>query len=449
MVSKVMVVEDDLVLNKLLVQQISNDGYSVVGVADPYEMRKFLSKNDPDLIILDDHLPGIRGMELLPELSASYPVIMLTAYASVRDAVQVVRDGASDYLSKPVDAAELLMVIKRVLDNAALKADLNFYRERSLNSRKKLLIGESQGLQEVQKLIDVVAPSNMTVLINGESGVGKELVAQELHHRSDRHNNNFIAIDCCTIQESLFESELFGHEKGSFTGATRSKKGLIETAEKGTLFMDEIGEISPAIQAKLLRMIETGSFRRVGSITDRAANVRIVAATNRNLNEMVEQGSFRNDLLYRLNAFTITMPPLRQRPKDISALVEHFIRNHDFSRKIAKHVSPPAMQELMTYPWPGNVRELKNVIERAIILSQELTEITPEHLAFSTTAKRLIKSGPQAVFAHEPNMEQLQKSYLEYLLKKYEGHRSRIAMIMGISERNLYRFLQKHRLGSK
>ncbi|MCB1756040.1 MAG: sigma-54-dependent Fis family transcriptional regulator [Gammaproteobacteria bacterium] len=446
MSKQILVVEDDRVLNKLLVKQLSSEGFSVTGVCDPEEMRKRLAVQEPDLILLDDHLPKTYGSKLLPELSPFYPVIMLTAYGSVRDAVKVVQAGASDYLTKPVDSSELLLVVKRVLEKAELSADLNFYKEQSLGKQRKFLIGESSGLRDVQNLIDIVAPSDMTVLIYGESGVGKELVAKELHQRSNRRDGNFIAIDCCTIQESLFESELFGHERGSFTGANRRKKGLIETAEKGTLFMDEIGEITPPIQAKLLRVLETGMFRRVGSTSDQTANVRIVAATNRNLEQMVAEGEFRRDLLYRLNAFTVTMPPLRDRSEDIPALVEHFIHHHDFSRKVVKRVSPAAMRRLSTYVWPGNVRELRNVIERAIILSQEQPEILPEHLGFSTGHKPGKSSHNNIEFSEEPSIAEIEKKYLGYLLKTYEGHRGRIATAMGVSERNIYRLLQKYKL---
>lgn len=444
MSKSILVVEDDVLLNKLLVNQLSQEGYEVSGVVNPESMRDCLSRNEPDLILLDDQLPNARGSELLSELTPYYPVILITAYANVQDAVSVIQRGASDYIGKPVDVAELLLVIKRVLKNEAMRAELNFYRKQNAKRTQKLLVGASPGLMQVIDLIDMVAPSNMTVLINGESGVGKELVARELHQRSDRHDQNFVAIDCCTIQESLFESEVFGHEKGAFTGANRSKKGLIETAQDGTLFMDEIGEITPAIQAKLLRVLETGSFRRVGSTRDRQTNVRIVAATNRDLEAMVTEGKFRHDLLFRLNAFTITMPPLRTRTEDIPALVEHFIRNHDFSRKIAKRVSSIAMRRLTAYDWPGNVRELRNVIERAIILSQEQPEILPEHLAFSNNTQPPVPSEHGVDFNEEPCLEDIQKRYLAHLLRVYNGHRSTIANVMGISERNIYRLLQKY-----
>lgn len=447
MAKRILVIEDDKILNKLLCDQVSKKGYEVHAVVDWKEAQAFLADKEPDLIILDDQLPDALGSELVADLSPYYPVIMLTAFGSVRKAVKAIRSGASNYLTKPVDIEELDLVIKRVLDTEALRAGFQFYKKQSQGRGKKLLIGRSKALAAVGQMIDVVASSNMTVLINGESGVGKELVARELHEQSDRYENNFVAIDCCTLQENLFESEVFGYEKGAFTGADRRKPGLIETAENGTLFLDEIGEITPPLQAKLLRVLETGKFRRVGSTTDLSAEVRIVAATNRNLEEMVQAGEFRQDLLYRLNAFTIVMPPLRERREDIQDLAQHFIVNHDFSRRIVKRVNPAAMRRLNSYDWPGNVRELRNVIERAIILSQDQAEIMPEHLAFC--APNIIdeeQSYCENPFEDEISLAEMEKNYLNHLLEKYEGHRGKAASIMGVSERNIYRLIKKHDL---
>lgn len=286
----------------------------------------------------------------------------------------------------------------------------------------------------------------MTVLVHGESGVGKELIARELHFRSDRRDKNFVALDCCTLQESLFETELFGHEKGAFTGADRRKEGLIDVAEGGTLFLDEIGEIGPGIQAKLLRVLETGQFRRVGISRDLTADVRIVAATNRTLEEMAEQGEFRRDLFYRLNAFTITMPPLRDRREDIPILTRHFIENHDFSRRIVKQLNIAALRQMKAYNWPGNVRELRNVIERAIILSRDRKEIRPSDLAFCRSGSELQGCEVSLDFEHEPSLEEIEKKYLAMLLEKFSGHRGKIARTMGISERSVYRMIQRYKL---
>ncbi len=446
MAKQILIVEDDKLLNQLLVSQLQQSGYEVKGVTSWEEAKGFLKEQEPDLIVLDNRLPDATGSELVADLAPFTPVIMLTAYGSVKDAVRAIRAGATNYLVKPVNVEELDLLISRVFDMEALRANFKFYRQRSKGRGKKLLIGCSQALLAVEQMIDVVAPSSMTVLVTGESGVGKELVAQELHERSERSERNFVALDCCTIQENLFESEVFGHEKGAFTGADRRKPGLIEMAEGGTLFLDEIGEISPSMQAKLLRTLETGKFRRVGGTHDLSSNVRIIAATNRILEVMVKENTFRQDLLYRINAFTIVMPPLRDRREDIVELSAHFIINHDFSRRIFKRVNPIAMRRLTSYDWPGNVRELRNVIERAIILSQDSAEIGVEHLAFSTT-EMMPELQPEyfKLFEGDLTLAELEKRYLRYLLDEY-GHRGKIAKIMGISERNIYRLLKKHKL---
>jgi len=449
MSKSLLIIEDDKVLNTLLVQQMQDMGYNVDGVLTWQLAQSHLQTQDPDLIILDGRLPDADGHELIPELVMRCPVVILTAYGSVPQAVRAVRAGASDYLSKPVNAEELDVVISRALDTETLRQNYQFCRNQLRGKQRKLMVGTSAVLDEVTQFIDAVAPSDMTVLINGESGVGKELVAHEVHDRSHRSESNFVALDCCTIQESLFESELFGHERGSFTGADRKKKGLIDAAEKGTLFLDEIGEIGPAIQAKLLRVLETGRFRRVGGTEDLPSDVRIVAATNRNLEEMVQDGSFRQDLYYRLNAFTIIVPPLRKRREDIEALTDHFIQTHNFSRRISKRFNKSSMRHLISYDWPGNVRELRNVVERAIILSREQSEIRLEHLAICGTNRQSSDLGTQLQFEKEPTLDQVEKQYLHCLLEKYSGHRGKVAGVMGISERNIYRLIQKYDLGKK
>ncbi len=446
MTKSILVIEDDKLLNQLLVSQLGENGFLTRGVNTWREAQDWLATNSPDVILLDKRLPDANGEELIPELSIQFPVIMLTAYGSVRQAVEAIHAGAADYLTKPVNPDELGLVINRVLETESLRQRFQVCKNMMRNRKHKLLVGHSDALAEVERMIEAVAPSDMTVLIHGESGVGKELVAHEVHEHSDRRESNFIALDCCTIQESLFESELFGHEKGAFTGADRRKKGLIEAAEGGTLFLDEIGEISPPIQAKLLRFLETGNFRRVGGSQDLTSNARIVAATNRNLEEMVRNREFRADLLYRLNAFTIVIPPLREHREDIPDLVLHFISNHNFSRRISKRVTKAAMRELIAYDWPGNVRELRNVVERAIILSRDLPDIRPEHLAFSNSGSHKTGLGTVLQFDGQPSLEQIEKTYLTMLLEKYSGHRGKVAKAMGVSERNIYRLIDKHGL---
>jgi len=420
-------------------------GYQVEGVGTLAKTRTYLEENEVALILLDGHLPDGMGIDLLKEKNLP-SVVLLTAYGSVREAVEAMKAGAAEYLVKPINLDELEVTIERVLENVALKEEYQFCRAQVEHQQQsKHMVGNSPAIQQVHEHIRAVAPTDMSVLIQGESGVGKELVAAEIHKHSDRTNRNFVAIDCCSLQEKLFESELFGHERGAFTGADRQKKGLIEGADGGTIFLDEIGEIDPVIQAKLLRVLETGRFRRLGGNKDLTANVRIVAATNCDLEKMSQEGTFRLDLYYRLSAFVVTVPPLRERREDLPDLARHFIQNHKFSRRIDKAVTPTAMRELIAYSWPGNIRELKNVVERAIILSGDKKEIRPEHLTFSTIHNKK-KFGFELLFDHEPTLEEIEKHYLKILLGKYSGHRLKVAETLGISERNTYRILKKHGL---
>jgi two-component system NtrC family response regulator len=449
---RLLVVEDDKVLNRLLVDQLERFGYDVSGCHRWSEAEAVIEESEPDLMILDCRLPDADGIEMLARLGGQFPVVMLTAYASVESAVRAMKFGAAEYLVKPVNIDELEVVVKRALENAAIRREHQFLKSRL--STASPMLGASPAILEVKRLINAVAESDMTVLIQGESGVGKELVANEIHARSTRQGRNFVAVDCCTLQKHLFESELFGHEKGSFTSADRQKKGLIEGAIEGTLFLDEIGEIEAAVQAKLLRVLETGRFRRVGGNKDLSAHVRIVAATNRDLGLMSQSGQFRPDLFYRLNAFTITVPPLRERIEDVPTLAQHFIRNHDFSRRVEKTLSAEATSRLAAYSWPGNIRELKNVVERAIILSGNASQIEARHLALREEAQPMPSSQPipsangfYLELGEEPSLEDIKKAYLVQLLDRHSGHRARVARALGISERNTYRLIQKFGLG--
>ncbi len=443
----ILAVEDDKVLSQLLVSQLEGMGYRAYGVSRWAEAEKWLAENEPDLVILDCRLPDADGIEILPEIGEQRPVVVLTAYGSVDHAVRAMKSGAAEYLVKPINLDELEMVIGRALETATLRREHEFLKSRLEDRQYTFMVGESDAIKEVQRYIEAVAPSDMTVLIFGESGVGKELVANALHTLSPRANHNFMAVDCCTLQEQLFESELFGHEKGAFTGADSQKKGLIEGANGGTLFLDEIGEMGPSLQAKLLRTIETGRFRRVGGTKDLEANVRIVAATNRDLGALAREGNFRPDLYYRLNAFNITVPPLRERREDVPALVDYFIRNHDFSRRINKRFDSRAMARLQAYDWPGNVRELKNVVERAIILSGDRSVIREADVALGDGGgdrDPTEGAGTVLAFEGEPTLEEIKEKYIRLLLERYGGHRQKVAKALGVSERSTYRLLQRY-----
>ncbi|MEA3276044.1 MAG: sigma-54 dependent transcriptional regulator [Pseudomonadota bacterium] len=447
MQQQILIIEDDPVLNRLMVRQLQGVGYDVTGVMGWEQADDFLSTREPHLIITDVRLPDGDSLERLPELVKVQPVIVLTAFGSVRNAVSAMKAGAFEYLLKPASPEELSLVVQRALEDAALRHDHRFCRRRlqEKEGTGNFMIGVSAPLLRVKETIAAVAPSDITVLIQGESGSGKELVARAIHDSSDRVKRNFVAVDCCTLQEKLFESELFGHERGAFTGADKQKRGLIEGAEGGTLFLDEIGEIDATIQSKLLRVLETGVFRRLGGTKDLQANIRVVAATNRNLEAMSGVGEFRSDLFYRLSAFVIETPPLRERRDDIPYLATHFIQNHNFSRRINKRISSETIRRLTAYDWPGNVRELKNVVERAIILSRDTNSIRPEHLAFGTSgSKSNIKVNVS--FDHDPTLEELQAEYLRLQLSKHSGHRAKVAEVLDVSERNIYRLIRRYGL---
>ncbi len=438
---KILIIEDDQVLNRLIAQQLTGLGFNAKGVRSWREADAYLAVHEPHLIITDVRLADADTLDRLAELVKGQPVVVLTAYGSVRDAVSAIKAGAYEYLVKPVSPDELALVVQRALADAALRNDHRFCQQRlkARDSTANFMVGVSEPLQRIKETISIVGPSEVNVLIQGESGSGKELVARALHDSSDRASRNFVPVDCCTLQETLFESELFGHEKGAFTGADRLKRGLIEGAEGGTLFLDEIGEIDASIQAKLLRVLETGIFRRLGGTRDLQANARIVAATNRNLESMSGDGSFRSDLFYRLSTFVLEVPPLRERRDDIPYLIEHLVEHHNFSRRIDKRPSPEALRRLIAYDWPGNVRELKNVIERAIILSRDAGIISPEHLTFGSLGGMKVTVS----FDHDPTLEELQAAYLRLQLQKQSGRRAKVARVLDVSERNIYRLIRR------
>ncbi len=440
---QVLVIEDDRVLNSLVVDHLEEIGFDPFPAKNWATAEHYLRDHEPKLIIMDVKLPDANGVELLQELAQESPVVLLTAYGSVRDAVQAMKAGACEYLVKPITLDELELVVQRTLDKAYLQQDHQFCKAALQSKADRFMVGTSATLQQTEKLIDAVAPNDISVLVQGESGVGKELVARAIHECSPRNERNFVAVDCCTLQEKLFESEVFGHEKGAFTDAKRQKRGLIEGAEGGTLFLDEIGEIEPSIQAKLLRILETGKFRRLGGTKDLHANVRVVAATNRDLELLSREGGFRSDLYYRLAGFVVNVPPLRDRREDIEQLVEHFIRNHNFSRRIEKRFASSALRMLKVYDWPGNIRELKNIVERAIILSGDSSVIRKDHLAFC--ASQLEEQPSLSMnFDKEPSLNDIEKTYLAMLLERHSGHRSKIAQILGVSERSVYRMVEKY-----
>ncbi len=448
MKSSVLVVEDDPILNQLLVKELRKAGYELDSATSWQHARERVEAFAPDLVLLDVNLPDASGFGPLSQLAGTRPVVMLTAYGSVNQAVEAMRLGAADYLVKPVNLDELELVIRRALESNRLQA------QRALTGAVDAtlaMVGQSAAMEELRQTIREVAASDVTVLIEGESGSGKELVAQALHAASPRRGEGFVAVDCCTLQESLFESELFGHERGAFTGADRRKAGLIEAATRGTLFLDEIGEAGPAIQAKLLRVLETGRFRHLGATADLRSDARIVAATNRDLLARARTGQFREDLYYRLSTFVLRVPPLRERVEDIPLLAAHFIRRRRQQQGLPPlALSGQARDLLQTYAWPGNVRELRNVIERALITASQAEQIEVRHLGALAPAGAIAPAMPVPptaagwMPAGEPTLEHIEREYLATLLKKYGGNRRKVAEVMGVSERTAYRMMDRH-----
>lgn len=424
-----------------LAETLQQCGYWVTAAANGDGAQRALVAQPPDLILLQDPWSHDVGRAAVERWTQDYPLLVLCSEAGVAAALEALRLGATEFLVRPVDRDELTGAIRRIVDHAILYRRGEFYTSVVRHEAPSLLVGESEPLRRLLSDLQAVAPTEATVLILGESGVGKEKVAQEIHRLSPRASGPLVAVDCCSLPETLFESELFGHERGAFTGAAQKKPGLIEQARGGTLFLDEIGEIPAPIQAKLLRVLETKRFRRLGSATDLEAEVRIVAATNRDLAGMAQRGEFRQDLLYRLNAFVVAVPPLRQRREDIAPLVRHFLAHPGFSTRIVKRVSEPAMQQLAAYDWPGNVRELRNVVERAIILSGNKLKIAPEHLTLPQSAERHVAAGVTLSFDHEPTLAEIERHYLQLLLARHQGRRAAVARALGIGERTLYRLL--------
>lgn len=450
---RILVVEDDKTLCRVVAEQLQAMGYTVATAHSWASAKATLEGVDPSLVLLDIRLPDADGLRCLPELSAQCPVIVLTAFGSIKHAVEAMRAGAAEYLAKPVNPAELELAVTRTLSADSLRRQYEYCRNQLAPAIAGDMVGSSHAFRELVRMIELVAPSDATVLIEGESGVGKELVARAIHEMSSRSQATFVPVDCCTLQENLFESELFGHEKGSFTGADKRKQGLIEIAEGGTVFLDEIGELSAALQSKLLRLLETGEFRRLGGTQGLASDSRFVAATNRDLRIFSAEGNFRRDLYYRLATVVIHVPSLRERREDIPLLAERFMECRTFQRGTAKILTDAALEALTQYDWPGNIRELRNVIERALLVSGSRATIELEDLALpaSMVVPRIEEpdSSCELSFDNEPTLEEIKQTYLSYLISRHRGHRGRTANILGVSERNTYRMVKKFGLEDK
>jgi two-component system, NtrC family, response regulator AtoC len=441
--SRVMVVDDDAETLALMREIVAKEGFEVETAEDAETALRRLEQWQPELVITDIHMPGMDGLALLAavrEKEPDIPVVLLTAYGSLKTAVDAIKAGAFDYLSKPFVVEDIRLVVRRALEHTKLVRENRSLRGQ-LRDRYRFdnLVGSSGGMVEVYKMIARVAETDSTVLIQGESGTGKELIARAIHANSGRSGGPFVAIDTGSLAETLLESELFGHERGAFTGAIATKKGLLEQANLGTCFLDEIADLSPMMQSKLLRAIQEREIRRVGSETPRAIDVRIIAATKKALKPLVDAGTFREDLFYRLEVITIILPPLRDRIEDIPLLSRYFVDK--FGRTKERPVtglSPDTIPLLTRYTWPGNVRELEHVIERAIALTP-YPIITPEDLP------ETIRTAPVHIQARARGWETLHDMEKNYILRVLEAHHQdhgEAADILGIHRKTLFRKLR-------
>jgi DNA-binding NtrC family response regulator len=451
--ASLLLVDDDEAFRTVLGRELGRLGYEVATAGTGEEALRRVAERVPEVVLLDLRLPDRDGLQVLDDLHRASPgvdVIMLTGHGSIDTAIESVRAGAFDYVAKPCPLDELDVRIHRALERQALRRRASLL-ERGLTPPAVAgsFVGRSPEFRRLVELVDRVAPSDSTVLITGETGTGKEMVAKLIHERSPRRARPFVTVECAALQESLLQSELFGHERGAFTGADRAKPGLFEVAHGGTIFLDEIGEVSQATQVKLLRVLDTSTFRHVGGTVEIHVDVRVLAATNRNLPALVKQGLFREDLFYRLSTISVEVPPLRERPGDVRLLAEHFVAVLNDRYGTRRRVGQRALEALERHDWPGNVRELQHAAEAAMVVC-EGDEIQPRHLpravADGTPATPTPSIAPTPTEATLPTLEQMEREHVERALRAADGHRAKAAKLLGISERNLYRKLREYGL---
>ena len=444
---KLLIVDDDDQLRETLTHRFRRHGMTVVAAANGEDALLKAGQTRCDLALLDLNMPGMNGIQVLQKLKEQQPdleALMLTAHGSIETAILAMKQGAYDYLMKPFHLPELEVHLQKAFEKVQLaRRQRQLVEQINYESPRYRLVGSSSAMKRVIQLIEKVAATDATVLVGGESGTGKELVARAIHYNSPRREQPIVTINCATFQETLLESELFGHEKGSFTGATQAKPGLVEVAEGGTLFIDEIAEMSPNLQAKLLRVLENGRYRRVGSIQEIQSNVRVVAATNKVLQEEQKAGRFREDLYYRLNVVMIELAPLRERREDIPELVEHFLTMRQVG-PVRFKIDPSALQALIGYHWPGNIREMANVLERAQILAEN-------HLiTLDDLPEGIVENAPPASTpnADPRQLREVERRHVQHVLNDEKGNKVHAAKALGISRRALYRLIEKYKLES-
>ncbi len=449
---KLLIVEDEPGMNEILRILLESDGYNVKSAMDGEEGIELLKKDIFDLVITDIKMPGVDGFEVLrkaKELSPDTLVIMVTAFGTTESAIEAMKLGAYDYIHKPFKIDEIRIVVNKALEKRGLRRELEVLREKIRTTyRLENIIGKSAAMQGLFNIIPKIAQSTSSVLITGESGCGKELVARAIHNLSPRAGKAFVAINCATLPEGLLESELFGYMKGAFTGATHNKEGLFEIAHDGSIFLDEIGEMPFGIQAKILRVLEAGTFRRLGGTNDINVDVRVIAATNKDLKKAIKSGDFREDLFYRLNVVPLRIPPLRERREDIPLLVEHFLKKFRAGRT---RFSPDAIGVLMGYSWPGNVRELENVIERLILLTEheiiEPGDLPPELRDGGPGEGRLPELTDRGIDL-DGILEDIERAYIRRALELSYGVKTDAARLLNLSFRSFRHRLHKYGIGA-
>ncbi len=448
----ILVADDDPSIRSLLKTFLENEGFAVSEAKNGAEVIGRLNNGSkPDLVVMDVRMPEMSGIDVLQKINEQgieVPVLLMTAYGTANLAIKAIQLGAHDYITKPFELEEVLHTINRFFDYQALATEVKTLRSQLIEyDPSERIVGRTPAMMEIYKTIGKVAKTDATVLITGETGTGKELVAEVIHQNSLVRNGPMVKVACASLPETLLESELFGHEKGSFTSAFTQRKGRFELAHKGTIFLDEIGEMTLATQKKLLRVLQEREFERVGGSVPIKIEVRVVAATNKRLADEVAKGSFRDDLYYRLNVISVHMPPLRERKEDIPLLVEHFLNKHRFDPAAPPaKISEEALEVLMRHDWPGNVRELENTIERAVVLSQGAV-ITSQHLLLSPTTEKKFVDIEEKVRSKVPMKDiiaEVEKQLILEALEQAQGNRSQAAKTLGIYRRLLYAKLKEY-----
>jgi DNA-binding NtrC family response regulator len=461
---RILVVDDEMIVCESCKRILEEDGYEVETALGGMEAFEKMKENPFDIVITDLKMPGIDGMEVLRTFRREYPdaiIIMITGFSTVETAVEAMKLGAFDYISKPFTPDEVSIVVKKAIEQKSLLLE-NIYLRQELQEKYGFhnIVGKSKKMQEIYRIIAKVAMTDSTVLIFGHSGTGKELIARAIHFNSQRREKQFVPVDCAVLSENLLESELFGHIRGSFTGAVTTKPGLFEVADGGTVFLDEVGNISLAIQAKLLRVLQEREFTPVGGTKAKKVDIRLIAATNKDLEKMIKESSFREDLYYRLNIVPIYLPTLKERQEDIPLLSVHFLKKYaEEIGKMIKGFTPEAIEKLMKYPWPGNVRELENVIERTVVMMENEEMVRVEHLILPGQQEKEGVGNPIPMTseelkelkkqAREKAVEEIEKTFVLNALERHQWNVTRAAEEVGMLRPNFQALMRKYNLRAR